>query len=102
MRTHAPFRPDDLVALDGLLEQATAVVTMAEIHAGVSDPRIIGLRHDVDNVIEPAVEFALWEAERGYRSTYFVLHSAPYWQDKDLLQRSLHRIAERGARDRDT
>ena len=34
VRTHAPFRPDDLVALDGLLEQATAVVTMGEIHAG--------------------------------------------------------------------
>ena len=96
MRTHAPFRADDLVALDGLLEQATAVVTMAEIHAGVTDPRIIGLRHDVDNVIEPAVEMAAWEAERGYRSTYFVLHTAPYWRDKDLLYRSLEAIVDHG------
>ena len=96
MRTHAPFRPDDLVALDGLLEQATAVVTMAEIHAGASDPRILGLRHDVDNVIEPAVRFAEWECERGYRSTYFILHTAPYWQDKPLLERSLELIADYG------
>ena len=96
MRTHAPFRPEDLVALDGLLEQATAVVTMAEIHAGATDPRIVGLRHDVDNVIEPAVRFAEWEAERGYRSTYFILHTAPYWQDKPKLERSLELIAGYG------
>lgn len=96
MRTHAPFRPDDLEDLDRLLEQATAVVPMADIHGGVTDPRIIGLRHDVDNQIEPAVEFANWEADRGYRATYYVLHTAPYWDDKPLLQEALEQIAGAG------
>jgi hypothetical protein len=39
---------------------------------------------------------AQWEAERGYRSTYFILHTAPYWQDKDTLQASLEVIADCG------
>ena len=96
MRPHAPFQPDDLEALDGLLSQADAVVPMQDIHAWITDHRVIGLRHDVDNAIEPAVEFAFWEAERGYRSTYFVLHTAPYWQDKELLRASLQMISSLG------
>jgi hypothetical protein len=36
---------------------------------------------------------AQWEAERGYRSTYFILHTAPYWQEKDTLQAALEIIA---------
>ncbi len=96
MRTHAPFQPDDLEALDDLLGLATAVVPMADIYDGADDRRIIGLRHDVDNVIEPAVEFALWEADRGYRSTYYILHTAPYWDDKRLLTDSLETIAGLG------
>ncbi len=96
MNTKAPFKPGDLAELDGLLERATAVVSMEEVFAGARHPWIIGLRHDVDNVIEPAVEFAAWEAERGYRSTYYILHTAPYWEDKTLLRRSLDFIAECG------
>ncbi len=96
MRKAAPFRSDDLEHLDTLLEKATAVVGMGEVFAGARHPWIIGLRHDVDNVIEPAVEFAAWESERGYRSTYFILHTAPYWDDKPLLARSLDFIAECG------
>lgn len=93
MRTTAPFKQDDLDDLEQLLEQATAVVPMRDVFAGVTDPRIIGMRHDVDNDIEPAVWMAAWEAGRGYRSTYYILHSAPYWQDKDVLQGSLEVIA---------
>jgi hypothetical protein len=59
----------------------------------VVDHRVIGLRHDCDNVIVPAVHMAKWEADRGYRSTYYILHTAPYWQDKHLLVRSLDQIA---------
>jgi hypothetical protein len=62
-----------------LLNEAVAVVPMINVAKGQQWPRVIGLRHDVDNVIEPAVRFAAWEAERGYRSTYFILHTAPYW-----------------------
>jgi hypothetical protein len=96
MRSSAPFQPDDLADLDGLLDQATAVVAMWDIHAGARDPRIVGLRHDVDNRIEPAVDMAAWEAERGYRATYYILHTAPYWDNKALLERSLHTISEQG------
>ncbi len=92
MNRSAPFQPADLAELDVLLDKATAVVSMQEIHAGAAHPWIIGLRHDVDNVIEPAVEFAYWEAERGYRSTYYILHTAPYWEDKSLLRESLEQI----------
>lgn len=97
MNRRAPFQPQDLAELDDrLLDRALAVVTMAEVHAGIRNHQVVGLRHDVDNVIEPAVRFAEWEAERGYRSTYYILHTAPYWQDKLLLQMSLERICELG------
>lgn len=97
MRGHAPFQPADLDELDRLLlAEAVAVAPMAGVFDGAAWPRVIGLRHDVDNRIEPAVQFARWEQERGYRATYFILHTAPYWQDKSLLQRSLEQIADAG------
>jgi len=91
------FGPADLQLLDDLLTRADQVVAMEDIHDGTDG---LGLRHDVDNVIEPAVRMAEWEAERGYRSTYFILdgngQDGHYWHDKDLLRRSLERIAECG------
>ncbi len=86
------MRANDLDKLDRLLDRATAVVSMREVYAGATDPRIIGLRHDVDNTIDEAVDFAQWEFERGYRATYFILHNAPYWADKDRLQIALRMI----------
>ncbi len=67
---------------------------MGEIADGNHDERVIGMRHDVDNEIMPAVAMAAWEAERGYHSTYFILHTAPYWQDKERLKAAL--LAIRG------
>lgn len=96
MRSSAPFRAADLASLDGLLSKATGVVAMRDVLDYAVDHRIIGMRHDVDNVIEPAVEFAIWEAERGYTSTYYILHTAPYWEDKHLLRESLYQIAGLG------
>lgn len=99
MRTIEPFQADDLAELDEqLLARASAVVAMEDIDAAVipRESTVIGLRHDVDNDIRPAVAVAEWEAERGYRASFFILHTAPYWQDKELLQRSLERIAELG------
>jgi len=98
VRPDAPFRADDLAELDSkLLGRATSVVAMEDIAAGADRaPGVIGMRHDCDNVIEPAVHLAQWEAERGYRSTYFILHTSPYWDDKPLLQRSLEQIANSG------
>jgi hypothetical protein len=102
MRTHDPFQPDDLRELGEFYERTYEVVAMEDIYDGRTSGRVVGperwlgLRHDCDNVIEPAVHMARWEAERGYRSTYYILHTSPYWQDKPLLVRSLDAIAHYG------
>lgn len=97
MRESFPFTSTDLDDLDSMiLDKALAVVPMRDIAAGTDHPSVIGLRHDVDNEIESSVEFARWEAERGYRATYFILHTAPYWNDKTLLRKSLEFIVECG------
>jgi hypothetical protein len=90
-----PFLPADLDALDGLLSRGH-VAPMETIADGLADLRTIGMRHDCDNVIEPAVLMAEWEARRGYCSTYYILHTSPYWQDKPLLRHSLNVIASYG------
>lgn len=40
---------------------------------------IIGLRHDVDNDLDVAYNFSQVEYNLGFRSTYFILHTAPYY-----------------------
>lgn len=47
----------------------------------------IALRHDVDYSLDSALELACWEAEHGIRATYFLLHTAPYWDDPRLLDK---------------
>jgi hypothetical protein len=82
VRDRAPFRADDLEELDRrFLARAARVVAMADVVAGARAPNVIGLRHDCDSAesIETAAKMARWEAERGYRSTYYVLHTSPYW-----------------------
>jgi hypothetical protein len=96
VRDQDPFQPDDLLELGGFFDRATRVVAMEDVFDGEHDPGVIGLRHDCDNVILPAVDMAAWEAARGIRATYYILHTAPYWEDKTLLRRSLERIAECG------
>lgn len=96
MNAHEPFQPSDLAELGDFYDRALRIVAMADIADGDHAPEAIGVRHDVDNVIEPAVQMAEWEAARGYRSTYFILHTAPYWADKELLRRSLDTIASCG------
>lgn len=97
MRHRAPYEPDDLADLEArLLDRAANVIPMLLVNGGIRDADVIGMRHDVDNAIEPAVAFARWEASRGYTSTYFILHTAPYWDDKTLLRASLDAIAELG------
>jgi len=89
----------DLDELELLLSTASAVVSMREVHAGARADDIIGLRHDVDDnngSLDTAALIAQWERDRGYRSTYFILHTAPYWQEKDTLQAALEIILECG------
>ena len=103
MRERAPFHADDLAELDDLfLSQATAVVAMQEVHAGNHAPSVIGLRHDVDaskeatrHALNTAVKMAEWEADRGYRASYYILHTAPYWREPGFRGK-LERIATLG------
>lgn len=62
------------------------VVPMRDFARGAGD---LALRHDVDERLDSALVLARLEADRGLRATYFVLHTAPYWRDPDLLPRLL-------------
>ena len=56
---------------------------------------VVGLRHDVDDRLDSALVLAELEHRRGIRSTYFVLHTAPYWESPDLIP-SLQRLQALG------
>ena len=89
MNWNAPFDANDLEELDGrLLSQADRVVPMRDIALGDTGPRVIGLRHDVDDnpgSFETALALARWEFERGYSSTYYLLHGSHYWNADSLV-----------------
>jgi hypothetical protein len=79
-----PFTRSDLDELGEFFETTHAVVSMREVFAGNRDPRVVALRHDVDNhpdALDTAVGLARWEASYGWRSTYYLLHTARYWKD---------------------
>jgi hypothetical protein len=59
-----------------------AVVPLRELARGAGD---LALRHDVDARLDSALRLARLEHDRGLRATYFVLHTAPYWNDADLV-----------------
>jgi hypothetical protein len=86
----------DLLKLEALYQQATFVLPVEDVYDGGTEPTDIVVRHDCDNVIAPAVDMATWECERDYVSTYYILHSSPYWQNKRVLRESLDIIAESG------
>jgi hypothetical protein len=68
--------------LDRLGEHS--VVPLREFALGQGD---LALRHDVDTRLESALEMAHLEAARGLRATYFVLHTARYWSEAELVPR---------------
>ena len=55
-----------------------------------SDERnLIALRHDVDYDLDFALELSFWENQNGIQSTYYLLHTAPYWQDVRFIDKCL-------------
>lgn len=50
---------------------------------------LVALRHDVDHDLDLALEMAFWEHQRGCRASYYLLHSAAYWNDDRLLDKCL-------------
>lgn len=70
----------------------------------IADRNILVIRHDVDHDPETAVKIAKWEAERGIRSTYCLLHTTWYYGrlegdgyvHSDLLLETVERLCELG------
>lgn len=50
---------------------------------------LIALRHDVDYDLDLALEMSYWEHEHQIQSTYYLLHTADYWQDPQLIDKCL-------------
>jgi hypothetical protein len=104
LATRRTFGRHDLDRIDALLRRADGVVPIREAFAQRDDwpERFIALRHDMDHDVENSVRLAEWEAERGHRSTYYVLHRDWYWGGPDaaapskLVLRGLDRIASLG------
>jgi hypothetical protein len=99
------FGPADLEHLDAILRQAESVIavrTLVERAPERRSPRLIVLRHDTDSDIDNAVRFAEWEAARGYRASYYVLHSDWYYREgvagppSRYVLRALERIQHLG------
>lgn len=55
------------------------VVPLRELRSAPDDRPVVALRHDVDDRLASAPRFAELEHARGIRSTYYVLHTAPYY-----------------------
>jgi hypothetical protein len=68
---------------DEWLEHLGRVVPLRELAA--AEAPVVGLRHDVDDRLGSALVMARLEHARGVRSTYFVLHTAPYWRHDERV-----------------
>lgn len=65
-------------------ESRYRVVPLREFGEAPRDRVVVGLRHDVDERLESALELARLERRYGLRSTYFLLHTARYYR-RDAL-----------------
>ena len=103
LRRRRTFGPTDLESLEALIRSAEDVVTVRELAAmpAQARPHLLAIRHDMDHELENSVLFAEWEAARGVRASYYVLHTDWYWGDRpdrptDFVLRGLARIAALG------
>ncbi len=66
------------------------VVPVNEFRSTFDNTKIvIGLRHDVDENLDHALSFSDTEWKSGFRSTYYVLHTAPYYL-QDPVNKAVH------------
>ena len=63
-----------------------------ELHARPEMRDLVALRHDIDYSIDVALEMAFWEHRAGLRATYYLLDTAPYWQDPRLADKCLQHV----------
>lgn len=72
------------------LQHFGATVTMDELRVTEAGAGVVGLRHDVDHDLDAALEMGWWEQRQGCRATFFLLHTAPYWEaDERLTDKAL-------------
>ena len=99
------FGQDDLALLDEILRRAELVGPVRNLMTTPPGQRARGLvvlRHDTDSDIDNAVRFAEWEARRGYRASFYVLHTDWYYRDRSsgpparYVLRALERIQSLG------
>ena len=64
-------------------------VTVRELFENPHTSDMIALRHDVDYDLDLALEMSYWENRKGIRSTYYLLHSAEYWNDIRFIEKCL-------------
>lgn len=72
-----------LTDLDDL--EAFLSVGSVPMREAAANPDKVAVRHDLDYSIEHGLRFAEWEHEHGIRSSYYVLHTAWYYEDKPRL-----------------
>lgn len=72
--TYAAYR-----ALVGRLARTHALLRFVDVKDGLPAQPFVILRHDVDYSPRAALELAKLEAAEGWRSTYFLLPSGPYY-----------------------
>lgn len=75
--------------LQRYLEHFGPTVPMVDFVERAREPDLVALRHDIDYDLDIALETAFWENRLGRRATYFMLHSAGYWNDPQLLEKCL-------------
>lgn len=90
------FFKHDFEWLVDLLGHAHAVIPLRDWFEKEKNLQDILMQHDVDHNIEHALKFAEWESRHGFRSTYFILHTAWYYKDKPVLKYCIEEILARG------
>ena len=100
------FAEEDYAALLAPYTDSYEIMPIGEYvrQEEVGDRSILMIRHDVDHDIDTAVRIAKWEADRGIRATYCLLHTSWYYgkldgdryQHTDLLVDSIERIVGLG------
>ncbi len=64
--------------------------------AATIDRRAYAIRHDIDRLIENGIKIAEREHQRGIRSTFFLLHTAPYWDGSEAFKNQVRDLARMG------
>jgi hypothetical protein len=74
--------------------ESITTATLGELSDLPCDRPIVAIRHDIDSRLESAVELARLENERGIRATYFVLHTASYYDNRERLLEALRLLQD--------